>query len=321
MSINANRKYASLSLDLDNLWSYLKIHGDPDWQSYPSYFEIFIPRILEFLNTHQVKTTFFIVGQDADREETKPWLRKISREGHEFGNHSYYHEPWMEERTTEEIRQELVNSHNAIEAVTGKTPVGFRGPGFCCNNNLLEAVQKLEYTFDASLFPTVISPLAKLYYLLTTTSLKSKEKSKRKNLFGKMRNGFMSLKPFKWNLKSGPLLEIPVTTIPLVRLPFHFSYIMWLSKFSKSGALRYFSTALTLCKTFNVEPSVLLHPLDFLGKEDVTELNFFPGMDLTRDHKLEIAHEAISILMSKFEIITMSQHAEMILKKDRECGV
>ena len=29
-------RYASLSLDLDNQWSYMKTHGDDGWESYPS---------------------------------------------------------------------------------------------------------------------------------------------------------------------------------------------------------------------------------------------------------------------------------------------
>ena len=41
---------ASLSLDLDNKWSYMKTHGDAGWDSYPSYIDTFVPRVLEFLD-------------------------------------------------------------------------------------------------------------------------------------------------------------------------------------------------------------------------------------------------------------------------------
>ena len=37
---------ASLSLDLDNLWSYLKVHGDPSWEGFPSYLDLVVPRVL-----------------------------------------------------------------------------------------------------------------------------------------------------------------------------------------------------------------------------------------------------------------------------------
>ena len=35
---------ASISLDLDNLWSYLKTQGAPGWESYPSYLDQVVPR-------------------------------------------------------------------------------------------------------------------------------------------------------------------------------------------------------------------------------------------------------------------------------------
>jgi peptidoglycan/xylan/chitin deacetylase (PgdA/CDA1 family) len=311
---NKNR-YASLSLDLDNLWAYVKVYGDPQWKNYPTYFPTFIPLILDFLDKYNLKITFFVVGQDAEREESKIWIEKIGLRGHEFGNHSFDHEPWMEERSTEELIQELLRTHQAIQKTTGKTPVGFRGPGFCCSNTLLEAVSKLGYRFDTSLFPTLITPLARFYYFMIAGSVNRGDKSKSKNLFGKMSNGFKSIKPFHWKLKSGSLLEIPVTTMPIFRLPFHLSYVMWLSKFSKRGAVFYFTSALKLCKKLNVEPSILLHPLDFLGKEDVPELSFFPGMDLSREHKLEVAHRVMESLKKEFDVIPMSRHAAEIQKR------
>jgi hypothetical protein len=37
---------ASLSLDLDNQWSYMKTHGDAGWESFPSYLDVVVPRVL-----------------------------------------------------------------------------------------------------------------------------------------------------------------------------------------------------------------------------------------------------------------------------------
>ena len=33
---------ASISLDLDNLWSYLKTQGAPGWESFPSYLDLVV---------------------------------------------------------------------------------------------------------------------------------------------------------------------------------------------------------------------------------------------------------------------------------------
>ena len=59
-----------------------------------------------------------------------------------------------------------------------------------------------------------------------------------------------------------------MTTIPIVRAPFHVSYLLYLLAVSKGLALTYLRTALLLCRLTRTAPSVLLHPLDFLGKED-----------------------------------------------------
>ena len=56
---------ASLSLDADNQWSYMKIHGDDGWESFPSYLDVLAPRALDVLARHQLRITFFVVGQDA----------------------------------------------------------------------------------------------------------------------------------------------------------------------------------------------------------------------------------------------------------------
>jgi len=47
----------SLSLDMDNQWSYMKIHGEEGWEDYPSYLDIFVPHVLEILDELDLKTT------------------------------------------------------------------------------------------------------------------------------------------------------------------------------------------------------------------------------------------------------------------------
>ena len=45
-----SKPIASLSLDLDNKWSYLKTHGDEGWDQYPSYLDVVVPRFLDILD-------------------------------------------------------------------------------------------------------------------------------------------------------------------------------------------------------------------------------------------------------------------------------
>ena len=82
---------ASISLDLDNQWSYMKIHGDSGWEDFPSYLDIFVPHIIKTLKELDQKNTFFIVGQDAVLSKNYDALKSISQHGHEIGNHSFKH--------------------------------------------------------------------------------------------------------------------------------------------------------------------------------------------------------------------------------------
>ncbi len=305
------KKIASLSLDLDNLWSYQKTHGEAGWDNYSSYLPLFVPRVLEILKQHDCKITFFVVGLDAIQEENHECLRQIAASGHEIGNHSFDHEPWMQFKEINEIKEELKKAEDAIANITDVKPVGFRGPGFCNSPNLLVSLKQLGYKYDASILPSILGPIARLYYLWGT-KISNEEQEDRKNLFGNFKDGFYSLKPFQWSFNEGELLEIPVTTIPLIRIPFHLSYIIWLAGFSKTLAISYLKMALFLCSIRNVEPSYLLHPLDFLGKEDVPELSFFPGMNLSRSYKLEIVNQFFELFTNGFEVVPMSTHAEMI---------
>src|SRR5574341_867943 len=70
-SMSMKKPIASLSLDLDNKWSYMKTHGDDGWKSFPSYLNLLVPRVLEFLKQRNLTITFFIVGQDAALEKNR----------------------------------------------------------------------------------------------------------------------------------------------------------------------------------------------------------------------------------------------------------
>ena len=271
---------ASLSLDLDNQWSYMKTHGDAGWESFPSYLDIVVPRVLAYLKDIQQTITFFIVGQDAALEKNAQALASLAQAGHEIGNHSFHHEPWLHLYTEQQIENEIAQAEEHIEHVTGHRTIGFRGPGFSCSETLLSVLKRRGYKYDCSTFPTYLGPLARTYYFMTA-KLTPEERAKRKALFGKFSEGLRPLKPYQWQLSEGELIEIPVTTLPVFKTPIHISYLLYASSYSPALAKLYFRTALTMCKLAGVQPSILLHPLDFLGCDDVKELAFFPGMQMT----------------------------------------
>lgn len=309
-----SRPLASLSLDLDNLWSYLKTHGDRGWESFPTYLDRVVPRVLRILEERSLKITFFVVGQDAAREENRAAIASIVAAGHEIGNHSFRHEPWFHLYSEDEIDRELARTEEALEAVTGKRPVGFRGPGFTLSEPTLRVLKRRGYAYDASTLPTWLGPVARTYYFLTA-KLTPEERRERKLLFGTFAEGLRPVKPYLWDTAEGVLPEIPVTTMPFLRVPIHVSYVLYLGIVSPFLARRYFALALTLCRLTGTEPSILLHPLDFLGGDDVKELAFFPAMGLPGEVKAARTAELLDRLARSHEIVSMGRHCEEIRRR------
>lgn len=307
---------ASLSLDLDNLWSYLKTHGDAGWEAFPTYLPRLVPLVLEWLERRGQRITFMVVGQDAAQPANREALTALAAAGHEIGNHSFHHEPWMQYEPVDKLVDELLSAEEAITVATGARPIGFRGPGFCSSPALLRALCRLDYQYDASLLPSILGPLARRYYLWTA-KMDPAECRKRAELFGRWRDGLSSLCPFLWRTSAGEILEIPVSTIPVLRVPFHLSYILWLSGFSTPVALAYLRFALIMCRLRGVQPSFLLHPLDFLGREDAPELGFFPGMQLPREHKMELAGRFLDLYRRWFDVVPLGEHMRRVMEGGR----
>lgn len=303
------RPLASLSIDLDNQWAYMKAHGDDGWESFSTYLPLVVPRIIDAMNSFQLPLTVFVVGQDAVQAENRPSLQRLAAAGFEMANHSFHHEPWLHLLSREQLHHELEQTERAVFQVTGQRVVGFRGPGFSTSPLVRDVLAERGYRYDASAFPTFIGPIARMYFMLTAR-LSREEKQKRRALYGTWRAGFQPLRPYSVATGHGPLLQIPVTTMPLVRLPIHLSYVMYLARWSSRLALAYFRTALRLCRWRRIPPSILLHPLDFLGCDDQVGLEYFPAMDLLVKRKQTVLESAFQVLREQFQVVTMCQQAE-----------
>jgi peptidoglycan-N-acetylglucosamine deacetylase len=307
---------ASLSFDLDNQWSYMKTHGDPGWETFPSYFDRVVPRVLNFLQGQNLEITFFIVGQDAALEKNHPAIQSIAAAGHEIGNHSFSHEPWLHIYSAQQIEDDIASAEEHLEKITGQRPIGFRGPGYSLSQTALNVLKRRGYLYDASTLPTYIGPLARMYYFMSTR-LSPEQKRQRALLFGRFREGFQPIKPYCWTLDGDAqeeLIEIPLTTMPILKIPIHVSYLLYIYLISPKLAELYFQIALKLCKLTAVQPSLLLHPLDFLGCDDVQELAFFPGMNLPYEKKIQFVRKVIGVFTQQYAVVPLRKYAQQLAK-------
>ena len=301
---------ASISIDMDNKWAYMRAHGALGWESFPSYFETIVPRVLEMCSSRHFLLTAFIVGRDAEVESNQEWLHRLADASHEIGNHSYMHDPLLRLYSPAALKDDLDRSEEALKNALGLEVRGFRGPGFGVSKTLLSELIRRDYAYDASTFPTFIGPLARAAYFKSAELTKA-ERESRMEQFGKFRDGFQSLKPYEWRLDVGNLVELPVTTMPLFKTPIHFTYLHFLAERSVALARLYFRWALRLCRLTGTRPSILLHPLDFIAADEVPELSSFPGIGTSTSKKLAVLNTLMDELQAHFELTTIKRYLDM----------
>lgn len=303
--MNKPKTIASLSLDFDNKWAYLRAAGRENWESSSSYLPMVADRMVQVLGEFGLPLSVFIVGRDLSCDDDVAAMQKFEKlRSVEFCNHSLNHLPWMHTMDSSEIREEIATTHEGILNALGHRAVGFRGPGFSCPDEVWKVLADLDYVYDASIFPTSMAPIARAVFLMRT-KLKGEQKEKAKQLYG----GFASMRqpnrPFQRTVGERSLWEIPVTVMPLTRSPIHFSYFTFLAGFSTLAAKSYFRSAIKLCQWTRTPPSLLLHPPDFMGCEDDADMAYFPGMKMARKDKLSIVRWALDLYAKTFDVRTM----------------
>ncbi len=93
----------------------------------------FTPRLLDLLDRHGVRATFFVTGGNAARHPAI--VRDTLARGHAIGNHSYRHLPWLMLKGMRTLRREV----QAAQSVLGRfgiVPLAFRPPVGITNPHL-----------------------------------------------------------------------------------------------------------------------------------------------------------------------------------------
>lgn len=101
----------------------------------------FIPTILETLEKHKIKVTFFFDGSWVKKN---PDLAKIIKEAsHEIGNHAYSH-PDLSRYSPEQTTEEISKTNQVIEETIGVRPIWFAPPSGAFNDGTIQVAHKLN---------------------------------------------------------------------------------------------------------------------------------------------------------------------------------
>ena len=143
----------SLGFDVDGASS--AINKNPDARKFPSLIsmreygpKVAVPRILNLLEKHEIKATFFIPGYIA--ETNNNMVLSISDSGHEIAHHGYMHEP-PSTLTPSEEEEVLDKGAKIIREITGVSPLGYRSPSWELSPQSLKLLSEKGFEYDSSL--------------------------------------------------------------------------------------------------------------------------------------------------------------------------
>ena len=102
----------------------------------------YTPLILDILREYNVHATFFLIGENAERNPEL--VRRILREGHEIGNHTYLHKN-LKEHTSGGIYEEISMAEEAILRIADQRTKLLRPPGGLYDKQVCETAHRLDY--------------------------------------------------------------------------------------------------------------------------------------------------------------------------------
>jgi peptidoglycan-N-acetylglucosamine deacetylase len=144
---------AMLTFDVDGVSSWLRRDGNfkvrPSLLSMAEYGpSVAMPRILDLLDSHDIKASFYIPGFVA--ETHVDLVKEVVRRGHEVGHHGYLHESPASLSPLEES-EVLKKGIDILSEITGSPPQGYRSPGWDLSDRSLRLLAEHGFLYDSSL--------------------------------------------------------------------------------------------------------------------------------------------------------------------------
>lgn len=294
---------ASFSVDIDSVASHLRGYGFTKVSDDGAAYRLAVPRAIEVFNRAGVRGTFFLIAEEAIHHADI--VKSIADSGHEVASHSMTHSvpfDWADPRLE---RSEIVHSKCLLSNISGREVVGFRAPSWDVSRDLLEKLADAGYRYDASAYPSWMM-------LLLRWSVARRSSRKWKPQFAAVRQGLFG-NPLVHVVHSsrGFIAEIPIGTVPLLRLP-HYQTLRFLVPGAVSFALS------RLAKLRRGPLSYVFHAVDFLdAKRDRLDQRIcrHPGMHLALDRKLRLAEASISELLRGRQSMSLAELAEVVLRE------
>lgn len=107
------------------------------------------PVLLDGLKERNVQATFFVIGENIEKEDNREIIKRMHEEGHEIGNHTYHHVD-LSKLGYEDAHRELTMTDEVIREITGEETSLVRPPFGAFPSSLAEELDKIyvKWTVD-----------------------------------------------------------------------------------------------------------------------------------------------------------------------------
>ncbi|MCB5951323.1 polysaccharide deacetylase family protein [Enterococcus sp. BWT-B8] len=134
------RDHAGTSLDSNKKYIALTFDDGPN--------PLTTPKLLDILREKNVKTTFFMLGENAAKHPEI--VRRAVAEGHDVASHSYSH-PKLTAIEPKSIKEEVHATDKVLFEITGKLPTTFRPPYGAVDSQAAEIIDRpiIQWSVDS----------------------------------------------------------------------------------------------------------------------------------------------------------------------------
>ena len=268
-----------------------------------------MPRLLDLFDRYGIRATFFVCGRDAAAQ--RGLLTEMVRRGHEIANHSTWHRTGFASLSTEEKRADIATTHRLISDAAGVEPCGFKSPGFSFAPDQLDVLASLGYRYNSSLLPTPYSPLMRMAQRFLSGGTVDPTH------YGKARYGIAPLRPYtpdpatphrisgNGTVRRG-VIEAPVTTMPLTRLPMHSTFVL-------TAGQPLFDAGLALTSACNVPMNYLLHAGDAIDATADPALASYRFLTQPWDEKRALLEHMLARLSAAYRLLPTLEYVEELM--------
>lgn len=307
---DAHKKIATVQIDVDGLWVIFQHFGLDYRNAQDIMYESAVPRFLDLFDAYDIKATFFVVGKDLLSASKVNLLKKAIKKGHEIANHTMTHAEGFSYLSFDEKKREIVDAETIIQDKLGVVTKGFRTPSNDLDSEVLRILENRGYTYDSSLLPTYYGPLLKK---LKFSSLRINRKN---HYLGRFLYGFSPLSPYHpsseaiWKKGSMKIMEVPITTMPGLRFPFHTSFTFAAYQLGLGCGL--FRLGYALLSLTSLPLNFVFHTNELSDSIGMEEIKRQFGLNLPLKTKEKICNSVLSLIKKNFNVVTSLEYARSV---------